>query len=103
MNSSELYKIAYSLHYDNNEYDAAIEKYSELLSKFPDSQEAAWAKTQIENIGNMGRIEKFGTKEEKQALLEEKSKAEVTMEPLPGISIRGKKEKITLYKHTKLI
>jgi outer membrane protein assembly factor BamD (BamD/ComL family) len=53
MDSPELYKLAYSLHYEKDEFDAAKEKYNELLEKFPNSQEAGWARTQIENINNM--------------------------------------------------
>jgi uncharacterized protein YbjQ (UPF0145 family) len=49
-NSESYYKMAYGLHYDNKDYEPAFVLYEKILTDFPDSKEAGYAKTQIENI-----------------------------------------------------
>ncbi len=48
--ADELYKIAYSLHYDKCQFEAALNLYQKLIELYPDKQEAECAKTQIKNI-----------------------------------------------------
>lgn len=50
MNSTELYKEAYDLQYKDGDYEGALETYKKLQLLYPDSEEAIWAKSQIENI-----------------------------------------------------
>ena len=50
MESSELYKIAYDVHYKEKNLEIAYALYNKILTDFPNSQEASYAKTQISNI-----------------------------------------------------
>lgn len=90
MDSSELYKTAYSLHYNDNEYDVAIEKYQELIDKFPDSKEASWAKTQIGNIGNLTPLEKSKAERARLSRLEERPDIEFTQPKFQSATGIGK-------------
>ena len=48
--SEQLYKIAYDAHYKTKDLDKAQAGYETLLREFPDSSEASYASTQLENI-----------------------------------------------------
>lgn len=72
MESSELYQAAYSLHYEKDDYDAAVAKYNEVIGQFPDSQEAGWAKTQLQNIDKMSDAQRFKTSNSEEAESTEK-------------------------------
>lgn len=50
LNSSQLYKSAYDAHYQNNDYDKALELYRKVLEDFPESNESEYAKNQIVNL-----------------------------------------------------
>jgi hypothetical protein len=56
MSSNELYSLAHNMHYSKKHYSNALKIYNEILSKFPDSEQAGYAKTQINNIQNMNKI-----------------------------------------------
>ena len=58
MDSEELYDKARRLHYSDTYYDEALNLYKEIIEKYPDSIDAKYAKTQIENIEKMGAVEK---------------------------------------------
>ena len=58
MNSKELYKTAYDLHYKFFNLDEAIKEYQQIIDEFPDSPEASYAKTQIANIQKMSEAER---------------------------------------------
>lgn len=58
VNSKELYKQAYDYHYNTNEFSKALELYKQIISQFPESPEAGYSETQIENIENMSETEK---------------------------------------------
>ena len=57
-NSQELYKEAYNFHYSFHDFSKAIELYKRVIEQFPESAEARYSRTQIENIENMSEIEK---------------------------------------------
>lgn len=63
MNSSQLYQLAYYAHYQNNDYEKAIELYQKVIEEFPGSVESEYAKNQIVNLEkNKDKlIEKFKT------------------------------------------
>ncbi len=50
MTSAELYKQAYDSHYKAKDLDAAEAGYEQVLEEYPDSPEAGYAKSQLENI-----------------------------------------------------
>lgn len=56
MSRNELYSLAHNMHYSKKHYSNALKIYNEILSKFPDSEQAGYAKTQINNIQNMNKI-----------------------------------------------
>jgi hypothetical protein len=49
----QMYQIAYKLHYTEKNLNEALVVYQEIVNKFPDSPEAGYSKTQIENIESM--------------------------------------------------
>ena len=48
--SEQLYQRAYSVHYDDRDFEAALSLYREVIATFPDSVEAGYSRSQIENI-----------------------------------------------------
>lgn len=50
MTKEELYKQAYDYHYGKADYVKAEELYCSIISEYPDSVEAGYAKSQLENI-----------------------------------------------------
>ena len=66
MDSKELYKKAYNLHYSKSDFSKAIELYQEIIKDFPESEEAGYSKNQIENIENMSNLEKEKLKNKKE-------------------------------------
>lgn len=50
MTKEELYKQAYSYHYDSESFDKAEELYNEIINSYPGSNEAGYAKSQLDNI-----------------------------------------------------
>ena len=50
MESQESYKQAYALHYKTGDTEKASTLYQEILAKFPNTKEASYARTQLENI-----------------------------------------------------
>ncbi len=55
MNPSELYQRAYNLHYNDDDIDAALVIYQQIIDEFPTSQEARNAERQMQNIRNEPR------------------------------------------------
>ena len=53
MNSADLYKEAYDLHYKERATGRALLMYGAVIERFPASQEATYARTQIENLGGI--------------------------------------------------
>ena len=66
MDSKGLYEKAYNLHYFKSDFSKAIELYQEIIKDFPESEEAGYSKNQIENIENMGNLEKEKLKNKKE-------------------------------------
>jgi tetratricopeptide (TPR) repeat protein len=58
MDSTTLYDKAHKLHYSDANYDEALILYEEIIEKYPDSADAKYAKTQIENINHMSDVRK---------------------------------------------
>jgi hypothetical protein len=49
-NPRELYVAAYSTHYGSQDLSAALRLYGSLISAHPNVSEAAYARTQVQNI-----------------------------------------------------
>ncbi len=47
----QLYKMAYQLHYEEENIKEACRLYRQIIKQFPDSNEAAYAVIQLEKIG----------------------------------------------------
>jgi rubrerythrin len=62
--SGKLYSKAHDIHYLDKNIDRAYWLYKQIIDDFPDSKEAGYAKTQIQNIENSRNLEKV--KEEKK-------------------------------------
>lgn len=82
MNSSELYKEAYALHYKDDDYEGALEKYKEIQILHPDSEEASWATSQIENINKASAMEQRRVKSDERSC--EKNLPEKKRKSLPS-------------------
>ncbi|WP_224962700.1 heavy metal-binding domain-containing protein [Geomonas subterranea] len=52
--SVSLYRSAYETHYKVKNFDEAAQAYRQLIELFPDSEEAGYARTQLENIEQFG-------------------------------------------------
>lgn len=50
--SQALYKRAYDAHYKESDYDKALLNYNLVIEHFPDSAEANYARTQLENLNS---------------------------------------------------
>ncbi|WP_224981301.1 heavy metal-binding domain-containing protein [Geomonas agri] len=50
--SQSLYKKAYDAHYKECDYGKALPSYNAVIEEFPDSAEATYARTQLENLEN---------------------------------------------------
>ena len=50
--SESLYKTAYDAHYKECNYEKGLSGYNLAIEQFPDSAEARYAKTQLENLEN---------------------------------------------------
>ena len=48
--SAQAYAAAYKEHYSNNNLKEAFNLYRDVIAAYPESQEAAYSKKQIENI-----------------------------------------------------
>jgi uncharacterized protein YbjQ (UPF0145 family) len=59
MESETLFKSAYDLHYKQKNIEKALEVYNSILSQYPESKEAEYARNQIENINNMSEKDKL--------------------------------------------
>ncbi len=53
MDSSVLYKLAYELHYTDQNFSEAVKVYQKIINDYPNSAEAEYAKTQIQSIQKM--------------------------------------------------
>ena len=53
MDSSVLYKLAYELHYTDQNFGEALKVYKKIVNEYPNSPEAEYAKTQIISIENL--------------------------------------------------
>ena len=49
-NSRQLYQVAYELHYKIKNYDQAKRLYERVITLYPQSEEASYAKTQLLNL-----------------------------------------------------
>jgi hypothetical protein len=49
--AEEIYKSAYELHYKKMEFEKALALYKAIIESYSQSPEAAYSRTQIENIG----------------------------------------------------
>lgn len=77
MDSKELYKKAYNLHYSELNYSKALEIYKKIIKEFPESKEADYSKQQIEHITNRSLVEKNRHKKTKITENKELSDKEV--------------------------
>ncbi|KLU63311.1 hypothetical protein CEB3_c02910 [Peptococcaceae bacterium CEB3] len=50
MNAKQLYNRAYDLQYVEENFEEALKTYNQIISEFPDSKEAGYAKSQISNL-----------------------------------------------------
>lgn len=57
MDSAAMYRLAYDAHYNRSEFDEAERIYRQVLAEHPDSQEARYARTQLENLAQPGARE----------------------------------------------
>lgn len=53
MTAEELYRSAYDLHYTQKRHAEALEAYQKLIHDFPDALEAGYARSQVENLGQL--------------------------------------------------
>jgi len=72
LSSEELYRRAHSLHYDDQDFQRALELYHEVIARFPRSVEAEYARTQVENIDESQNPPPIGTGDLPWATVEEK-------------------------------
>ena len=68
MDSKELYKIAYNLHYSDFNIEKALELCKQIIQDYPDTNEAGYSKAQIENINKLFDSEKDIYKEKMETL-----------------------------------
>ncbi len=59
MDSKSIYKNAYSIHYKEKNFDKALPLYQKIIEDFPNSAEAGYAKSQIDNVKNEIQITKI--------------------------------------------
>ncbi len=57
MNAADLYAQAYKLQYEQNDHEAALAIYNQLLSEYWHSPEAGYAITQLSNIGSAPAVQ----------------------------------------------
>ncbi len=57
LDAVSLYKMAYDNHYKKRNYKKAYALYSMLISEYPDTKEANYSRSQLENIQNMPGFE----------------------------------------------
>lgn len=70
MNTADgLYKEAYNKHYKSKQFLTAYNLYKEIIEKYPDSKEASYSKTQIQNLSK-----EFNVSEDDSDNLESKIK-----------------------------
>ena len=50
--SADQYRLAYSAHYTDRDLPLALQRYQSLMRAHPDTQEAAYSQSQIQNIVN---------------------------------------------------
>lgn len=68
MLAHELYRKAYDAHYDDGDYDKAIEGYKQIIELYPDSAEADFAKKKLPSAELEKKRKAGGRKEEKEVL-----------------------------------
>jgi uncharacterized protein YbjQ (UPF0145 family) len=73
MAAHELYRKAYDAHYNDGDYDKAIEGYKRLIELYPESAEAGFAKKKLPIAQLEKNKRKGGQKKEKTANEDEKS------------------------------
>ena len=66
MLAHELYRKAYDAHYDDGDYDKAIEGYKQIIELYPDSAEADFAKKKLPSAELEKKWKRGGRKEEKE-------------------------------------
>lgn len=68
--AEKLYKRAYEMHYTDKDYEGAVALYREVIERFPNSKEAGYAASQIENIDGMSP-EEIAAEQERKTQVEQ--------------------------------
>ena len=89
MLAHELYRKAYDAHYDDCDYDKAIEGYKQIIELYPDSAEADFAKKKLPSAELEKKWKEGGPKQEKEVLIVEKKPPAVGIQLTTSHYIEG--------------